>query len=95
MGMRKSYPVTAPNERPAYSNIAFPIIFLALESATGKNFTELLDEHFITPLDLKNTLASPGDDDKAVIPPGENTWGSDYGFNAPYVVPSLHPHSPD
>lgn len=56
---------------------------MAIESVTGKNYTQLVDELFAQPFDLANTFPSPGDDKKAVIPPGENTWGSDYGFNAP------------
>ena len=81
--MRNSYPITAPNERPAYSNIAFTLIFMAIEESMGKNYTQLVDELFAQPLGLKNTMPSPGDDDKAVIPPGESSWGSDYGMNAP------------
>lgn len=55
-----------------------------MEVATGKNYTQFLDEKVATPLKLKNTGASPGDDKKAVIPPLEdNSWGSDYGDNVP------------
>jgi CubicO group peptidase (beta-lactamase class C family) len=55
-----------------------------MEVATGKNFTQYLDEQITNPLHLFNTGASPGDDKKAVIPPMEETsWGSDYGDNAP------------
>ncbi|KAF5964676.1 hypothetical protein FBULB1_12666 [Fusarium bulbicola] len=61
-GMKESYPQTTPNERPAYSNMAFV----------------LLD-----PLEMKNTFPSPGDDDKAVIPLGDSSWGSDYKLNTP------------
>lgn len=81
--MRDAYPVAAVNERPAYSNIAFAVILMALENTTGKNYTELVDEHFAKPLGLENTFPSPGDDIKAVIPPGDSSWGSDYGYNTP------------
>ena len=87
-GMRTQHPVTAPNERPAYSNIAFTIIFMAIEEATGKNYTQLVDELFAQPLGLTSTRPSPGDDDLAVIPPIDNSWGGNYGLNAPYVSPS-------
>lgn len=83
--MRTQHPVTAPSERPAYSNIAFTLIFMAIEEAFGKNYTQLVDELFVQPLGLSNTLPSPGNDDLAVIPPGEHSWGSNYGLNAPYV----------
>lgn len=83
--MRTQHPVTAPNERPAYSNIAFTIIFMAIEEATGKNYTQLVDELFAQPLGLTSTRPSPGDDDLAVIPPIDNSWGGNYGLNAPYI----------
>ena len=81
--MIAQYPVTAPMERPAYSNIAFTIFAMALEEATGKNYTQLVADILSKPLGLENTLPSPGDDKKAVIPPGESSWGSDYGYNVP------------
>lgn len=82
-GMHSSYPTTALNQRPAYSSVSFTLMFMAIENITGKNYTELLDEHLSKPLGLENTMASPGDDKKAVIPPGESSWGADYSINAP------------
>jgi CubicO group peptidase (beta-lactamase class C family) len=70
-------------ERPAYSNVAFTLIGLAMESVTGKNFSDIIAELVAEPLGLSNTLTSPGSDDVAVIPPVENSWGTDYGLNAP------------
>ncbi|KAK7428306.1 hypothetical protein QQZ08_005203 [Neonectria magnoliae] len=81
--MTKSYPVTAPMERPAYSNAAFVILGMALEQFTGKNYTQLVQEIVSGPLDLRNTFPSPGDDDEAVIPPVDSSWGGDYGKNTP------------
>ncbi|KAF9765487.1 hypothetical protein IL306_002220 [Fusarium sp. DS 682] len=82
-GMKESYPQTTPNERPAYSNMAFVILGMALEEHTGKNFSELI-EHFVSgPLGMSSTFPSPGNDDKAVIPPGESSWGSDYKLITP------------
>lgn len=81
--MRSEYPVTGTNQRPSYSNSAFSIIFAAIKEQTGKNYTQLVDELFSKPMDLSNTMPSPGDDKKAVIPSGESSWGVDYGDNAP------------
>ena len=72
-----------PAKTPVYSSMGFNIFALALEKATGKNYSQHLEENVIAPLGLKNTGASPGVDDVAVIPPGESTWGSDYDINAP------------
>ncbi|KAF4953056.1 hypothetical protein FGADI_6326 [Fusarium gaditjirri] len=82
-GMKESYPQTTPNERPAYSNIAFVLLGMALEEYTGKTYAQLVEETFSSPLDMKNTFPSPGNDDRAVIPPGDSSWGSDYKLNTP------------
>ncbi|KAF5535634.1 beta-lactamase 3 [Fusarium napiforme] len=82
-GMRESYPQTAPNERPAYSNMAFVLIGMALEEYTGKTYAQLVEEIISGPLDMNNTFPSPGDNDRAVIPPGDSSWGSDYKLNTP------------
>ena len=53
----------------------------------GLTYSELLDKFIINPLGLENSGPSPGDDEKAVIPPGDEVgWGTDYGINAPYVI---------
>jgi CubicO group peptidase (beta-lactamase class C family) len=70
-------------ERPAYSNIAFSVMMLALQEQMGKNYTQLVRDVITVPLDMPNTMVSPGQDEKAVIPPVENSWGSDYRVNAP------------
>ncbi|GAW17486.1 hypothetical protein ANO14919_069430 [Xylariales sp. No.14919] len=82
-GMVESYPVAQPSERPVYSNIAFTLLMFAVEERTGKSYSELLETYFSGPLGLSNTVVSPGDDNKAVIPPVDNSWSSDYGINAP------------
>ncbi|KAI1354720.1 beta-lactamase/transpeptidase-like protein [Xylaria sp. FL0043] len=82
-GMTESYPVAQPAERPVYSNIAFTLLMYAVEAHTGMNYSELLETYVSGPLGLSNTVVSPGDDAKAVIPPVDNSWGSDYGDNAP------------
>ncbi|KAI1358051.1 beta-lactamase/transpeptidase-like protein [Xylaria arbuscula] len=78
-GMLRSYPVAQPAERPVYSNIAFTLLMYAVEARTGTGYSELLQAYVSDPLGLKNTSVSPGDDEKAVIPPVDNSWGSDYG----------------
>ncbi|OBT59668.1 hypothetical protein VE04_00083 [Pseudogymnoascus sp. 24MN13] len=82
-GLRDTAPVTTPGLRPAYSSISFVLLSYAMEAATGKNFTQYLEEQVIKPLHLSGTGASPGNDKKAAIPPIENSWGSDYGDNVP------------
>lgn len=69
--------------RPVYSSVSFTLFIYALQAHTGKNYTELVKEYVTSPLGMPSTFPSPGDDDQAVIPPIENSWGSDYGDNAP------------
>ncbi|PNP60831.1 hypothetical protein FNYG_14451 [Fusarium nygamai] len=82
-GMRESYPQTTPDERPAYSNMAFVLLGMALEEYTGKTYAQLIEEIISGLLDMTNTFPSPGDDDRAVIPSGDSSWGSDYKLNTP------------
>jgi CubicO group peptidase (beta-lactamase class C family) len=77
-------------ERPAYSNAAFNILAIALERFTGKNYTEMMAEYVCVELGMGSTHPSPGNSDRAVIPPGENGWGSDYGLNTPYENPTTY-----
>jgi CubicO group peptidase (beta-lactamase class C family) len=77
-------PIAAPNLRPIYSSLSFTLLSYAMQNATGRNYSQLLDEEIIKPLGLENTGVSPGIDDRAVIPNVEmSSWGSDYGDNAP------------
>ena len=69
--------------RPVYSNIAYQVLFYALEAETGKNFTQLLQELITTPFNMTSTIPSPGNDSLAVIPPVSNNWGSPYGDAVP------------
>jgi CubicO group peptidase (beta-lactamase class C family) len=71
-GMTELHPITAPMERPVYSNSAFVILGMALERYTGKNYTQLVEEVVADPLDLQS-FPSPGVDEKAVIPPVDST----------------------
>lgn len=84
-GMLTVRPVATPWQRPVYSNIAFNLFVYAIEAATGMNYTEQLRHYLTESLGMGSTTVSPGFDNKAVIPPVENSWGSDYGDNAPYV----------
>jgi len=69
--------------RPVYSNVAFTLFTYALESHTGKSYPELLHDLITVPLNMPNTLATPGNDSLAVIPPVANSWGTNYGDAAP------------
>ncbi|PKY04768.1 beta-lactamase family protein [Aspergillus campestris IBT 28561] len=82
-GLLSTLPVNPVNSRPTYSQLSFLLFTFCLEQATGKNYSTLLQETILQPLNLTNTGVSPGDTQQAVIPPGPSSWGSDFGFNAP------------
>lgn len=83
------YPIAPPMSRPVYSNIAYDLLMMALESKTGKTFQQLLRDLVTTPFNMRSTFPSgqpPSpdmNDSLAVIPPVENSWGSTYGDAAP------------
>ncbi|KAK4153517.1 beta-lactamase/transpeptidase-like protein [Chaetomidium leptoderma] len=82
-GMLTSRPIARPQSRPVYSNIAYTILAYAIEAATGKDYATALHDLVTAPLHMPSTAPSPGNDDRAVIPPVDSSWGSDYGANAP------------
>ncbi|KAF2111092.1 beta-lactamase/transpeptidase-like protein [Lophiotrema nucula] len=82
-GMITAQPITVPYQRPVYSQLSFTLLSYALSAKFNKTYAELLDEYVVKPLGLDNTGVSPGNTSLAAIPPVENSWGSDYGDNAP------------
>ncbi|KAJ5602730.1 hypothetical protein N7537_005686 [Penicillium hordei] len=84
--MASTLPVQQPYSQPIYSSLAFSLLGMALSRKTNKTYQVLLDIAIIRPIGLTNTGISPGDTEKAVIPPLDPTsqgWGADYGLNAP------------
>lgn len=85
--MQSALPIREPYDQPVYSTVAFSLLALALSgNENGKTYEQLLNEVVITPLGLSNTGVSPGNTEKAVIPPlseDKQGWGADYGFIAP------------
>lgn len=75
--------VSPPNARPSYSSFSFTLLALCLEAHLGMNYSQLLEDTILGPLNLRNSGASPGDTERAAIPPGFSGWGTDYGLNAP------------
>lgn len=72
-----------PNVRPIYSQLSFTLLSYALIAACNKTYLELLKQFVFTPFNLTNSGVSPGNTSLAAIPPINNSWGSDYGDNAP------------
>lgn len=47
--------VRAPGERFLYSNVGFHVLLLAMEGATGKNFTDLMAYYVLRPMKMQNS----------------------------------------
>ncbi len=58
------------NDRPAYSDLAYTILGLAMESITGKTFDRMIKDSIAHPLGLSATGIEPPELSKAIIPPG-------------------------
>ncbi|KAI9734975.1 MAG: hypothetical protein M1834_002057 [Cirrosporium novae-zelandiae] len=74
--------VFATNERSTYSNVAFVLLGLALENATGQTFPEIVTSSILTPLGMENTTITKPDDSVGNIPIGSNDWYRDLGVDA-------------
>ena len=71
-------PVYLPNTTPGYTNAAFAMLGLVLESLTGKPYSENLQQLLSTPLNLKETATStPRNATAGVIVVDETSVGWD------------------
>jgi CubicO group peptidase (beta-lactamase class C family) len=77
------------NDRSTYSNVAFSLLGLALEKATGKSYSEIISSSILQPLGLDNTTTTKPKDSDGIIPWGLNDWRQDLDSNIPYI--SLSP----
>jgi hypothetical protein len=88
-------PVHLPGTTPVYSNAAFAILGLILESTTGLSYEESLQKLLVKPLRLKDTTAVvPSDSSRGVIVVDEYTaaWnmtldGAGTGMGAMFSTP--------
>ena len=58
----KSRVAYQPNTTPGYTNVAFSVLGLVVEAASGSTFHEVLDDLLVTPLNLSSTTISAPDD---------------------------------
>jgi hypothetical protein len=69
------YEPTSVNTSPLYSNIAFVLLGLALESVYGKKYEEVIKDLIFTPLKLTNsTFVPPTDRATTILPIGGDSW---------------------
>jgi CubicO group peptidase (beta-lactamase class C family) len=76
------YRIHSPNTTPAYSNFAFAMLGLILESATGAPYADTLRRLLVDPLGVKDTTASaPRNSSRGVIVGSETAVGWEIIFD--------------
>lgn len=73
----------APNTKATYSNVAFILLGIVLETITGESYEDLVSSLLFQPLGMQSsTLKKPRDSD-GIIPNKKNDWGADLGAYDP------------
>lgn len=81
--LKKQQPVFAPNQFSTYSNVAFELLGLAIENATGMGYSEYIDQAIFQPLNMTLSSLDTPPDTHAVLPTGDNYWDSEEGVQRP------------
>lgn len=81
--LKKQQPVFAPNQFSTYSNVAFELLGLAIENATGMGYSEYIDQAIFQPLNMTLSSLDMPPDTHAVLPIGDNYWDSEEGVQRP------------
>lgn len=76
-------PIYAPNQKSTYSNVAFNLLGLALENATGLPYSRYIEKSIFEPLNMTSTSLEKPDDSVAVLPKGHNYWDIEEGIQRP------------
>lgn len=89
--MMKKQPLFAPNSQSTYSNVAFELLGLAIENATGRDYSTYIREEIFEPLEMKLSSLEKPSDEHAVLPivrdlnnyNGGNYWDAEEGVERP------------
>ena len=83
VGINDAHPVFPTFYSPAYSNVAFNILGLALQNKTNASYGEALNKIFLNRLNLTHTGITKPHDSLGAIPEGASAWGRDLGKDNP------------
>lgn len=82
--VKQQKPIFAPNQKSTYSNDAFELLGLALENATGRDYSEYITDAILKPLEMASTTFESPSDDHAVLTPGQSAiWDVEEGVQRP------------
>ena len=76
-------PVFAPNQQSTYSNVAFDLLGLVIENASGFGYSSYIDSHIFSPLDMTHSSLVKPSDSIAVLPKSANYWDAEEGVERP------------
>lgn len=62
------YPSYDAWQTPTYSNVAYQLLAYALENISGKNFTDIMYDRVIKPLNLSRTYYTTPPNEVGIIP---------------------------
>lgn len=82
--VKQQKPIFAPNQKSTYSNDAFELLGLALENATGRDYSEYITYAILKPLNMTSTSFEKPSDDHAVLTRGQSAiWDVEEGVQRP------------
>jgi hypothetical protein len=76
-------PLFAPNSRSTYSNVAFELLGLVLESVTGQRYDDYIQAAIFDTLNMTQSAVNKPRDEDGVIPNGSQFWDIDLGIQSP------------
>ncbi|KAI1380639.1 beta-lactamase/transpeptidase-like protein [Hypoxylon crocopeplum] len=79
----KRNPVFASYSSPLYSNTAFFILSLVVESVSGVSFSDFVQEHILDPVGMKGTSYTKPDDKLGAISLDDPIWNATLGIEDP------------
>ncbi|OTA84698.1 hypothetical protein M434DRAFT_377634 [Hypoxylon sp. CO27-5] len=79
----KRNPVFAPYTSPLYSNTAFFILSLVIESVSGLPFSDIVQKHILDVVDMPSTTYTKPDDKVGAISLNDAIWNATLGIEDP------------
>lgn len=82
--LKQQKPVFAPNQKSSYCNDAYELLGLALENATGRDYSDYITDAILKPLGMTSTSFEKPSDNHAVLTRGNSAiWDVDEGVQRP------------
>jgi CubicO group peptidase (beta-lactamase class C family) len=76
-------PLYAPNQKSTYSNLAFDLLGLAIETASEMDYSDYIISAIFEPLNMTHASLDKPSDERAVLPVGYNFWDVDEAVQRP------------